>query len=205
MDIQCRICFDGEDRELGKLFRPCLCKGTQAYIHEGCLEMWRKNANNRINFYQCPTCKYNYRISRVWFAHLLINPVFVMCLTGISITVSVIIVAWFIRFFAMAFLGLTLTKNAFALSRKVVWISVLAIGVWTMLITLFKVREAGDDIANLLVDIADNIESNDFITLAGYGFSLVGFGIFIKKVYELIEQKMYLQMKRLGERIIEVQ
>lgn len=25
---QCRICLDGEDPELGKLIRPCLCKGS---------------------------------------------------------------------------------------------------------------------------------------------------------------------------------
>ncbi|EED83964.1 predicted protein [Postia placenta Mad-698-R] len=25
---QCRICFDGEDPELGRLIRPCLCKGS---------------------------------------------------------------------------------------------------------------------------------------------------------------------------------
>jgi len=25
---QCRICFDGPDRELGRLIRPCLCKGS---------------------------------------------------------------------------------------------------------------------------------------------------------------------------------
>lgn len=27
-DRLCRICFDGEDEELGKLFSPCLCRGT---------------------------------------------------------------------------------------------------------------------------------------------------------------------------------
>jgi E3 ubiquitin-protein ligase DOA10 len=25
---QCRICLDGEDQELGRLIRPCLCKGS---------------------------------------------------------------------------------------------------------------------------------------------------------------------------------
>jgi E3 ubiquitin-protein ligase DOA10 len=25
---QCRICFDGEDSSLGRLIRPCLCKGS---------------------------------------------------------------------------------------------------------------------------------------------------------------------------------
>lgn len=27
-DKMCRICFDGPDEELGKLFSPCLCRGT---------------------------------------------------------------------------------------------------------------------------------------------------------------------------------
>lgn len=25
---QCRICFDGPDQDLGRLIRPCLCKGS---------------------------------------------------------------------------------------------------------------------------------------------------------------------------------
>lgn len=25
---QCRICLDGDDPELGRLIRPCLCKGS---------------------------------------------------------------------------------------------------------------------------------------------------------------------------------
>lgn len=25
---QCRICLDGEDPDLGRLIRPCLCKGS---------------------------------------------------------------------------------------------------------------------------------------------------------------------------------
>ena len=25
---QCRICFEGEDPQLGRLIRPCLCKGS---------------------------------------------------------------------------------------------------------------------------------------------------------------------------------
>lgn len=27
---QCRICFDGPDWELGRLIRPCLCKGSMS-------------------------------------------------------------------------------------------------------------------------------------------------------------------------------
>lgn len=27
---QCRICLDGEDLDLGRLIRPCLCKGSMS-------------------------------------------------------------------------------------------------------------------------------------------------------------------------------
>jgi len=30
-DRTCRICFDGEDDELGKLFSPCRCRGTVSF------------------------------------------------------------------------------------------------------------------------------------------------------------------------------
>lgn len=30
---QCRICFDGEDESLGKLIRPCLCRGSISVSH----------------------------------------------------------------------------------------------------------------------------------------------------------------------------
>ena len=42
IDPVCRLCFgDEETSETGKLFSPCLCKGTMKYIHIECLNKWR--------------------------------------------------------------------------------------------------------------------------------------------------------------------
>lgn len=55
----CRICFDSEDGgEDGKLFRPCNCKGTMAWIHTECLNKWRTQIANSAAFWECPTCKF---------------------------------------------------------------------------------------------------------------------------------------------------
>ncbi|CAF3516537.1 unnamed protein product [Fusarium graminearum] len=93
----CRICFDAEepkfpdqsttfgiqtgssrptyvsdDPELGRLLSPCKCKGSQKYVHEGCLNAWRlANPMEARNYWQCPTCKFTYRISRLHWGSVL--------------------------------------------------------------------------------------------------------------------------------------
>ena len=57
------VTYEDED---GRLIKPCLCKGTQKYVHEGCLNAWRlQNPMEKRNYWQCPTCKYNYRLERM--------------------------------------------------------------------------------------------------------------------------------------------
>lgn len=54
----------------GRLIRPCLCKGGQKYVHEGCLASWRlQDPNSKRNYWQCPTCRYKYRLERMTWAH----------------------------------------------------------------------------------------------------------------------------------------
>lgn len=56
----------------GRLIRPCLCKGSQKYVHEGCLTAWRlQNPMEKRNYWQCPTCKYNYRLERMTWGRLI--------------------------------------------------------------------------------------------------------------------------------------
>lgn len=87
---QCRICLDtvqptfevpseflpgflqsaGQvkyEDENGRLIRPCLCKGSSKYVHEGCLQAWRHAdpSYGRRNYYQCPTCGFKYRLARL--------------------------------------------------------------------------------------------------------------------------------------------
>jgi hypothetical protein len=55
-----------EDPELGRLLSPCKCKGSQKYVHEGCLQAWRKASPlSDRNYWRCPTCQFEYRLGRL--------------------------------------------------------------------------------------------------------------------------------------------
>ncbi|KAL3422427.1 E3 ubiquitin-protein ligase MARCH11 [Phlyctema vagabunda] len=68
-----KVSYISEDAESGRLIRPCKCKGSQRYCHEGCLQAWRHAdpSLGRRNFWECPTCKFRYRLERLrwsrWF------------------------------------------------------------------------------------------------------------------------------------------
>ncbi|KAG9682258.1 hypothetical protein KCU95_g14440, partial [Aureobasidium melanogenum] len=62
------VTYESEDG--GRLLRPCLCKGSQKYVHEQCLQAWRlQNPAAKRNYWQCPTCRYKYRLERMNWAH----------------------------------------------------------------------------------------------------------------------------------------
>ncbi|KAK0747636.1 hypothetical protein B0T21DRAFT_354787 [Apiosordaria backusii] len=61
-----RVRYVSEDPELGRLMSPCNCKGSQKYVHEGCLQVWRKAAPlSDRNYWRCPTCNFEYRMERL--------------------------------------------------------------------------------------------------------------------------------------------
>ena len=55
----CRICFDGADAET--LIAPCMCAGTQLWVHRACLDEWRAQERVPRAFTHCPTCRFEYR------------------------------------------------------------------------------------------------------------------------------------------------
>lgn len=87
-----RPVYESDDAELGRLLSPCKCKGSAKYVHEGCLSAWRlTNPTATGNFWQCPTCKYTYRMARLhWATRLSSQPV------QITLTAMVIILCLFI-------------------------------------------------------------------------------------------------------------
>ena len=61
-----RVSYISSDPQDGRLLRPCKCKGSSKYVHEGCLQAWRHaDPNSKRNFWQCPTCGFRYRLERV--------------------------------------------------------------------------------------------------------------------------------------------
>ena len=86
-DRQCRICLAGpeEELELGRLIRPCKCKGSisvshlimdvtvsnlmlmcrcSQFVHVECLNKWRTHSESKSAFWQCPQCHYKYAFAR---------------------------------------------------------------------------------------------------------------------------------------------
>ena len=59
---ECRICFDEDIPE--NFITPCLCRGTNKYVHENCLQNWRLMAENPENIIKCPSCKFKYLIEK---------------------------------------------------------------------------------------------------------------------------------------------
>lgn len=65
----CRICLDPVPPPYPDLISPCLCTGTSRYVHRACLTTWR--LTSRTAYYQCPTCHYRYRLSRLTYSRIL--------------------------------------------------------------------------------------------------------------------------------------
>ncbi|XP_021741633.1 uncharacterized protein LOC110707873 [Chenopodium quinoa] len=57
----CRICLecDGEDDD--ELISPCMCKGTQQFVHRLCLDHWR-SVKEGFAFSHCTTCKAQFHL-----------------------------------------------------------------------------------------------------------------------------------------------
>ncbi|XAR53284.1 Ubiquitin--protein ligase [Bertholletia excelsa] len=63
----CRICLecDGEEDD-DELISPCMCKGTQQFVHRSCLDHWR-SVKEGFAFSHCTTCKAQYHLRIVDF------------------------------------------------------------------------------------------------------------------------------------------
>ncbi|EEP81417.1 conserved hypothetical protein [Uncinocarpus reesii 1704] len=92
-----RVTYESEDPSLGRLIRPCKCKGSSRYVHEGCLSKWR-HADPRYgqrNFWQCPTCGFQYKLQRVAWGRLISGSSMQILLT-ILVLLSVMFVLGFV-------------------------------------------------------------------------------------------------------------
>ena len=87
------VTYESSDPESGRLIRPCKCKGSSRYVHEGCLQAWR-HADPEYgakNYWKCPTCGFKYRLERMRWGRAISSP-----LTQIVLTFSTLLFAMFL-------------------------------------------------------------------------------------------------------------
>ena len=89
------VTYESSDPEAGRLLRPCKCKGSSKYVHESCLQAWRHadSEYGKRNYWQCPTCRFRYRLERMRWGR------------WISSTATQIILTVFIFFMALFIMG----------------------------------------------------------------------------------------------------
>jgi hypothetical protein len=102
---QCRICLDGieAEPELGRLIRPCLCKGSISHVHIKCLQRWRETGvmpgSSETRFFACPQCKYRYRFARTKALGIAENPVVVGAISALLFTLLVLLSSYITGYF----------------------------------------------------------------------------------------------------------
>ena len=86
------VTYDSPDPEAGRLLRPCKCKGSSKYVHEGCLQAWRHADPDysKKHYWECPTCGFRYRLERMQWGRWISSTA-----TQIFLTVSVFVLALF--------------------------------------------------------------------------------------------------------------
>ncbi|KAL6974283.1 hypothetical protein U1Q18_028464 [Sarracenia purpurea var. burkii] len=57
----CRICLECDGEEVDELISPCMCKGTQQFVHRSCLDHWR-SVKEGFAFSHCSTCKAQFHL-----------------------------------------------------------------------------------------------------------------------------------------------
>ncbi|XP_010925138.1 uncharacterized protein [Elaeis guineensis] len=57
----CRICLEHDSEPGDELISPCMCKGTQQFVHRSCLDHWR-SVKEGFAFSHCTTCKAQFHL-----------------------------------------------------------------------------------------------------------------------------------------------
>jgi hypothetical protein len=91
-----KVEYISSDPESGRLIRPCKCRGSQKYVHEGCLQEWRHAdpAYARRNYWECPTCKFQYRLERMRWSRAIQSTLVQLGLTAFIMVITVFLLGF---------------------------------------------------------------------------------------------------------------
>ncbi|KAL4818430.1 hypothetical protein BDW67DRAFT_157970 [Aspergillus spinulosporus] len=91
-----RVVYESEDPELGRLLKPCKCKGSSRYVHEGCLQTWRLSSRSydKRRFWNCPTCGFQYRLERLTWARWINSAISQIALTTLVLVLTIFLLGF---------------------------------------------------------------------------------------------------------------
>lgn len=213
----CRICLEGESPNLGELFRPCLCKGSGGLVHVTCLETWRKQSCNHEAKYKCTTCLFEYRISRAWYAQILLHWVTITILTALSVIGLTYIASLCWNLMALFQNGAKFTYRILTVSLAAIWMGTVIIGILTLVVFILQLifRESVEidiDIGGLLDIVIEFLADTkiwgwdlfEYLTMFFAGLGYAGYIMFAYWMYFLIRRKVESCLNTVKEKVLHV-
>ena len=197
----CRICLE-EEEEIGSLFSPCECKGTQKYVHKECLNQWRKQEHNNTSFTRCPTCHFTYRNRRegegtnfgyLYYLQYLSNPFVALFVTVCIVITCLGCVTSLLSYLFSFLLPLKFTGSPFLLSGYILCIVSFIL---VTLVFILEEQEQGNRrslenwislFLQFLIDTPFNTWNVEFF---GYSFTVFTLFLFIHRTYLFIKRKV---------------
>ncbi|KAH8548459.1 hypothetical protein BGW37DRAFT_506227 [Umbelopsis sp. PMI_123] len=98
---KCRICLisdiesDDEALENDPLIRPCLCKGSMAYVHLQCLQRWRQESSK--NEFTCEVCHYHYSLYRPFWAKIVGSRYLTVFITIVLVIIIIAALSYLVK------------------------------------------------------------------------------------------------------------
>lgn len=113
----CRICFEENNYNENPLISPCLCKGTQKFIHTDCLKEWRQvNENNPEKRDKCEICNFHFVIQNqidllYYKENISVIIIFIRLFSIIFLSTIYGLIDYSFDFFTVKILNLSLIEN----------------------------------------------------------------------------------------------
>jgi len=107
LDPTPRVTYISSDPQAGRLIRPCKCSGSSRYVHEGCLQAWRHadRKYSRRNYWECPTCRFRYKLERMRWARWISSTATQILLTFVIMVAAIFIFGFIADPIIAVFLG----------------------------------------------------------------------------------------------------
>ncbi|KAJ6013041.1 hypothetical protein N7499_012356 [Penicillium canescens] len=200
-----RVVYESSDPELGRLLRPCHCKGSSRYVHEGCLQSWR-HADPKYstrNFWQCPTCGFQYRLGRLTWARWISSASMQLFLTIAILLFTVFILGFIADPIIDFYLG---PVDVYELVDDSSWLEHFIKGLTSLgLLSLIKAIFALSPFPwNMRSVVTGRNGGRNRAAQLNWLVILVGVGSFLWAVYKGVRSWSRRTLEKAGERVMDV-
>jgi hypothetical protein len=133
---------------------------------------------------------------------MILHPITLTVITLLAVAAIIITCALLINMILLA-IGIQMTRSVFALSGKLVWWSMMVVGIITIILTLFDGEDNRIDVGFIIRMVSD-LSSGIFGQGISYSLSGYGFYLFVSKLYGIIKTACMQYLSKAGADVLDV-